>query len=153
MNLYDRHGAAGVHLFHEQEADYLELVITPKGLKMQDGKVATVRNWVARRTPPTCDSEIYDKELLTAVRFEKWRTHLVGLTQPIRVLTDYKTLNTYKKAAKLEKSSLVRLYSIVQFPAVGGEWVKMLVRNGKGRNEAQGSRGCGVLASGRSGTS
>ena len=31
--------------FHVQEVDYLGLVITPGGLKMQDEKVATIRDW------------------------------------------------------------------------------------------------------------
>ena len=47
----ERLSAAGIHLkpkkcrFPVQEVDYLGLVITPEGLKMQDEKVATIRNW------------------------------------------------------------------------------------------------------------
>ena len=47
----ERLSAAGIHLkpekcrFHVQEVDYLGLVITPGGLKMQDKKVATIRDW------------------------------------------------------------------------------------------------------------
>ena len=47
----ERLAAAGIHLnpdkckFHIQEVDYLGLVITPGGLKMQDKKVATIRDW------------------------------------------------------------------------------------------------------------
>ena len=47
----ERLSAAGIHLklekcmFHIQEVDYLGLVITPGGLKIQDEKVATIRNW------------------------------------------------------------------------------------------------------------
>ena len=43
--------AAGILLkpekcrFHVQEVDYLGLVITPGGLKMQDKKVATIHDW------------------------------------------------------------------------------------------------------------
>ena len=43
--------AAGIHLkpkkcrFHVREVDYLGLVITPGGPKMQDEKVATIRDW------------------------------------------------------------------------------------------------------------
>ena len=46
-----RLSAAGVHLkpgkcrFHVQEVDYLGLVITLNGLRMQEEKVATIRNW------------------------------------------------------------------------------------------------------------
>ena len=47
----ERLSAAGIHLkpekcrFHVQEVDYLGLVITPNSLRMQEEKVATVRNW------------------------------------------------------------------------------------------------------------
>ena len=47
----ERLSAAGIHLkpekcrFHVQEVDYLGLVITPGGLKMQDDQVATIRDW------------------------------------------------------------------------------------------------------------
>ena len=47
----ERLTAAGIHLkpekcrFHVQEVDYLGLVITPGGLKMQDVKVATIHDW------------------------------------------------------------------------------------------------------------
>src|SRR6266705_123515 len=47
----ERLSAAGIHLkpekcrFHIQEVDYLGLVITPNGLRMQDEKVATIRDW------------------------------------------------------------------------------------------------------------
>ena len=47
----ERLSAAGVHLdpekckFHVQEVDYLGLVITPGGLKMQEEKVPTIRDW------------------------------------------------------------------------------------------------------------
>ena len=47
----ERLSVAGIHLkpekcrFHVQEVDYLGLVITPGGLKMQDEKVATIRDW------------------------------------------------------------------------------------------------------------
>ena len=47
----ERLSAAGIHLklekcrFHVQEVDYLGLVITPNGLRMQEEKVATIQNW------------------------------------------------------------------------------------------------------------
>ena len=47
----ERLAAVGIHLkpekcrFHVQEVDYLGLVITPRGLRMQDEKVTTIRNW------------------------------------------------------------------------------------------------------------
>ena len=47
----ERLSAAGIYLkpekcrFHIQEVDYLGLVIKPGGLKMQDEKVATIRDW------------------------------------------------------------------------------------------------------------
>ena len=46
-----RLSAAGIHLkpemckVHVQEVDYLGLVITPGGIKIQDEKVATIRDW------------------------------------------------------------------------------------------------------------
>ena len=47
----ERLSAAGIHLkpekcrFHVQQVDYLGLVITPGSLKIQDEKVATIRDW------------------------------------------------------------------------------------------------------------
>ena len=47
----ERLSAPGLHLkpekfkFHVQQVDYYGLVITPGGLKMQDKKVATIRDW------------------------------------------------------------------------------------------------------------
>ena len=47
----ERLAEVGIHLkpekcmFHVQEVDYLGLVITPGGLRMQEEKVATIRNW------------------------------------------------------------------------------------------------------------
>ena len=47
----EQFSVAGIHLkpekyrFHVQQVDYLDSVITPGSLKMQDEKVATIRNW------------------------------------------------------------------------------------------------------------
>ena len=52
--------AAGIHLkpekyrFHIQEVDYLSLVITPNGLRMQEEKVAMIRN---------CEDPVHIKDL------------------------------------------------------------------------------------------
>ena len=58
-----------------------------------NGVLRPVAFFSKKHSPAECNYEIYDKELLAIVQsFKEWRPHLIGATQPIRVLTDHKKL-------------------------------------------------------------
>jgi hypothetical protein len=43
-----------------------------------------------------CNYAIYDKELIAIVKaFEEWRPELAGTADPIKVISDYVTLQTF----------------------------------------------------------
>jgi hypothetical protein len=47
-------------------------------------------------TPAECNYAIYNKELMAIVKaFEEWRPELAGTADPIKVLSDHATLQTF----------------------------------------------------------
>jgi hypothetical protein len=61
-----------------------------------EGTLKPVAFFSRRLSPAECNYEIYDKELLTIIRyFEQWRPELEGATHPIKVLSDHKNLQYF----------------------------------------------------------
>lgn len=57
-----------------------------------------------KHSPPECNYEIYDKELLAIVRaFEEWRPYLEGSKHPITVLSDHKNLEYFMSTKLLNR--------------------------------------------------
>jgi Reverse transcriptase (RNA-dependent DNA polymerase)/RNase H-like domain found in reverse transcriptase len=67
-----------------------------------EGILRPVAYFSRRLTPPECNYEIYDKELLAIIRcFEQWRPELEGATFPIEVLSDHKNLQYFTTTKQL----------------------------------------------------
>ncbi|KAG8929440.1 hypothetical protein FRC01_004339 [Tulasnella sp. 417] len=67
-----------------------------------DGKTHPVAYMSKSMTPAERRYDIYDKEMLAIVRaFKYWRHYLEGGKFPIRILTDHKSLEYFKKAQTL----------------------------------------------------
>ena len=70
-----------------------------------------------KHSPAECNYEIYDKKLLAIVRsFEEWRPHLIGATQPIRVLTDHKNLEYSATKGQVNQRQIRWSGFMAQFP-------------------------------------
>jgi hypothetical protein len=61
-----------------------------------DGVLKPVAFISKKMSPAECNYAIYDKELMAIVRaFEEWRPELAGTTDPIKVISDHATLQTF----------------------------------------------------------
>ena len=59
-----------------------------------------------KMSPPECNHEIYDKELLAIVRaFEEWRPEWAGtpIEDPIKIITDHKNLEYFMSTKQLNR--------------------------------------------------
>jgi hypothetical protein len=61
-----------------------------------DGVLKPVAFISQKMTPAECNYAIYDKELMAIVKaFEEWRPELAGTADPIKVISDHVTLQTF----------------------------------------------------------
>ena len=106
----ERLSAVGIHLkpekckFHVQEVDYLGLVITPGGLKMQDEKVATIRDWEDPENVKDVQSflgfaNFYRRFILNYSKVVAPMTKLTGKSVPWQWETEQRTAFTVLKDA------------------------------------------------------
>jgi len=55
-------------------------------------------------SPAKCNYAIYDKELIAIVKaFEEWRPELAGTANPIKVISNYATLQTFMVNKELNR--------------------------------------------------
>jgi transposase InsO family protein len=70
----------------------------------KDQLVRPVAYFSKTLSPAECNYEIYDKELLAIIRcFEEWRAELQSVNQPVKVLTDHKSLEYFMTTKKLNR--------------------------------------------------
>ncbi|KAF7568084.1 hypothetical protein PtrM4_126970 [Pyrenophora tritici-repentis] len=61
-----------------------------------DGVLKPVAFISTKMSPAECNYAIYDKELMAIVRaFEEWRPELAGTSDPVKVISDHATLQTF----------------------------------------------------------
>ena len=69
-----------------------------------NGILHPVAYFSKKHSPPECNYEIYDKELMAIVRaFEEWRAELQSVENPITVLTDHKNLEYFTTTKLLNR--------------------------------------------------
>jgi hypothetical protein len=69
-----------------------------------DGVLRPVAFISKKMAPAECNYAIYDKELMAIVRaFEEWRPELSGTKDPIKVLSDHATLQTFMTNKQLDR--------------------------------------------------
>jgi hypothetical protein len=69
-----------------------------------EGILHPVAFFSKKHSPAECNYEIYDKELMAIVHaFEEWRPELQSIINPIRVLSDHKTLEYFTTTKLLNR--------------------------------------------------
>lgn len=83
-------------------SDYVSAgVLSQRG---EDGLIRPVAFFSKSLLPAECNYEIYDKELLAIVKcFEQWRPELQSTENPVKVLTDHKSLEYFMTTKKLNR--------------------------------------------------
>lgn len=72
--------------------------------KDQDGVLHPVAYFSKKMSPAECNYEIYDKELLAIVKaFEEWRPELAGTSDPVKVLSDHRSLEYFMSTKQLNR--------------------------------------------------
>lgn len=68
----------------------------------KEGRLRPVAYYSRKFLPAECNYDIHDKELLAIVRcFQEWRNMLVGVAQPVTVLSDHKNLRYFMTSRRL----------------------------------------------------
>ena len=73
----------------------------------KDGKLRPVGYFSRKLSPPECNYDIHDKELLAIIRaVEFWRAELMSLRSPIEILTDHKNLQYFMSKRTLTERQI-----------------------------------------------
>ena len=84
------------------ETDSLDYVNAGLLSQEDNGILHPVAYFSKRMVPAECNYEIYDKELLAIIWcFKEWRPELESTAMPVKVLTDYKSLEYFMTTKKL----------------------------------------------------
>ena len=72
--------------------------------KHGNGVLKPVAYFSKKMTPAECNYMIYDKELLAIIKsFETWRPELASVNEPVKVLTDHRTLEHFMTTKQLNR--------------------------------------------------
>ncbi|QRV84414.1 Retrotransposable element Tf2 protein [Ceratobasidium sp. AG-Ba] len=84
--------------FGVEEIDYLGLIVSPEGIRVDPAKVVKAIDW----SVPSKVVQVQEFELLAIVKaLKEWRHLLEGTALPVQIITDHKNLEPFKATKDL----------------------------------------------------